>query len=142
MKNHRRILISGIAVVCLLCIIIYLVLFCPITYKKNRVISDSDGQKKNVIFDVVLHREFGRVHKMNGKVIMDEREYISCNDLYNINSEFISHVFQIPNNNALSGTENRVIIDLEQGSMKSFHLLLVKDGKLNEYHSVVNVGLN
>ena len=67
MKNHRRILISGIAVVCLLCIIIYLVLFCPITYKKTRVISDSDGQKKNVIFDVVLHREFGRVHKMNGQ---------------------------------------------------------------------------
>lgn len=137
MKNHRRILISGIAVVCLLCIIIFIVLFCPITYKKTRVISDSDGQRKNVTFDVVLHREFGRVHKMNGKVVLDEQEYISCNDLYNKNSEFISHVFQISTNYALNGIDNRIIVDLEQGSMNSFRLLLVKEGKLYEYNSVL-----
>lgn len=101
----------------------------PLHYQKNIFACTLDGNVLKVEFDVTLYRHLGKPIESHGRIIIDNVEYISINDLYPKESlkNISSHIFLIPSQYALDEWENdKIFLNPIDNHLDYFMLSFVK----------------
>lgn len=119
----------------ILLIIVYAIMSPPLEVKcqQNVQVWNAEGEHIEVTMDVTLHKKCIGTSEMRGKLVIDNVEYLSFSNLYEYDS-VDSYCFRIPTAYALDGTEDTIILDLQDGKFDAFRMLIYKDGKLSAYY--------
>lgn len=134
MKKQYKIIFAVLLVVCAFVILFSRTLFWQRCHQKVSVRAE-DGETKEVEFDIYLRRHLWGTAELSGKLIIGGKEYFSVRDLYPQGAyEGDGYVFRIAADYALDGTRDTVILDLYEGKLDAFRILLLESGELKAYY--------
>ncbi len=133
-KKQYKIIFTVLLVVCII-LILFSKIQCRQHCHQKVTACSEDGETVEVEFDIYLRRHLWGTAEMSGKLTVGESEYLSVRDLYPPGTyEGDSYVFRIAADYALDGAKDTVILDLYEGKLDTFRILLVKSGELNAYY--------
>lgn len=112
------------------------VLVClrPVHYQGSETVCTLSGETAQVEFDVTFYKHLWKSEKMKGKIVIDNKEYVSAADDYSDAVIFLP----VPRDTFSS---NHILLDRQGEGLECFRLIQVTgEGEIYDYYGPASTG--